>query len=173
MYPSLESEEFAQAVSQLATGLDDLDGHLKANGIARGGPLPAGGPPGLAATLRTWLASHSHPLAFPTPNPSGTLERPGSRVDGHILRLCKSVAKSAGMDQDKFWLHKFRATYATHCLREGMDLETLRKQLGHRDVESLRRYLEALKGEECMKKVAEIFAAWTPAQEPARQGAVV
>ena len=129
--------------------------------------------PGLAATLRTWLASHSHPLAFPTPNPSGTLERPGSRVDGHILRLCKSVAKRAGMDQDKFWLHKFRATYATHCLREGMDLETLRKQLGHRDVESLRRYLEALKGEECMKKVAEIFAAWTPAQEPGRQVAVV
>ena len=55
MYPSLESEQFAQAVSQLATGLDDLGGYLKANGIARGGPLPAGGPPGLAATLAGYL----------------------------------------------------------------------------------------------------------------------
>jgi RecB family endonuclease NucS len=54
-----------------------------------------------------------------------------------------------------------------------MDLETLRKQLGHRDVESLRRYLEALKGEECAKKVAEIFAAWQQVHEPAREGAVV
>ncbi len=129
--------------------------------------------PGLAATLRTWLASHSHPLVFPTPNPSGTLERPGSRVDGHILRLCKCVARRAGMDPKRFWLHKFRATYSTHCLREGMDVETLRKQLGHRDVESLRRYLEALKGEECAKKVAEIFAAWRPVKEPACQASVV
>ena len=55
VYPSLESEEFAQAVSQLAAGLDDLDGYLKANGIARGGPLPAGGPLGLAATLAGYL----------------------------------------------------------------------------------------------------------------------
>jgi integrase len=77
------------------------------------------------------------------------------------------------MDPREFWLHKFRATYATHCLRAGMDLETLRKQLGHRDVESLRRYLEALKSEECAKKVAEIFAAWQQVHEPAREGAVV
>ena len=129
--------------------------------------------PGLAAILKAWLATHDHALVFPTPKPSGTLERPGSRVDGHILRSCKAVAKRAGMDPKRFWLHKFRATYATHCLREGMDLETLRKQLGHRDVESLRRYLEALKGEECAKKVAEIFAAWQSVHEPARQGAVV
>jgi len=129
--------------------------------------------PGLAAILKAWLATHDHALVFPTPKPSGTLERPGSRVDGHILRSCKAVAKRAGMDPREFWLHKFRATYATHCLRAGMDLETLRKQLGHRDVESLRRYLEALKGEECAKKVAEIFAAWQQVHEPAREGAVV
>ncbi len=96
-----------------------------------------------------------------------------NRVDGHILRRCKSVARRAGLDPEKFWLHKFRATYATHCLRKGMDLETLRKQLGHRDVESLRRYLEALKGEDCARKVAGIFAAWQSAQKPARQPGVV
>jgi integrase len=119
--------------------------------------------PGLVATLRAWLKTHKHDLVFPN-------ERLPKSVDGHILRTCKAVAKRAGMDPERFWLHKFRATYATQCLRHGIDLETLRKQMGHRDVESLRRYLEALKREECAKKVAEIFGAW---QQPARQGAVV
>jgi integrase len=123
--------------------------------------------PGLAAILKAWLGTHDHALVFHTPKPNGTLERPGNGVDGHILRSCKTVAKRAGMDPKRFWLHKFRATYATRCLREGMDLETLRKQLGHRDVESLRRYLEALKSEERAKKVAEIFSAWRAVNEPA------
>ena len=65
--------------------------------------------PGLAAILKAWLAKHDHALVFPTPKPSGTLERPGSRVDGHILRSCMAVAKRAGMDPKRFWLHKFRA----------------------------------------------------------------
>jgi hypothetical protein len=39
-----------------------------------------------------------------------------------------------------------------------MDLETLRCQLGHRDTESLRRYVKALQDEERAKKVAEVFA---------------
>ncbi len=129
--------------------------------------------PGLAAILRAWLGTHDHDLVFPRPTRRGRRGNPSNRVDGHILRLCKSVAGKAGMDPEKFRLHKFRATYATYCLRNGMDLETLRKQLGHRDVESLRRYLEALKGEDCAKRVAVIFAAWQPAQERARQAAVI
>ena len=120
--------------------------------------------PGLAATLKAWLKTHKRDLVFPN-------ERLPKRVDGHILRTCKALAKRAGMDPERFWLHKFRATYATQCLRHGMDLETLRKQMGHRDVESLRRYLEALKREDCAKKVAEIFGAWQ--QKPVGEGAVV
>lgn len=87
------------------------------------------------------------------------------KPDGHLLRLCQRVARRAGMDADKFWLHKFRANYATHCLRKGMDLETLRAQLGHRDTESVRRYIEALRGEERAKKVAEVFADVTIATQ--------
>lgn len=121
--------------------------------------------PSLAATLSAWLRSHPHRLVFPAlmgaTAPHEAEPRPEGKPDGHLLRLCQRVARRAGMDTDKFWLHKFRANYATHCLRKGMDLETLRAQLGHRDTESLRRYIEALKGEERAKKVAEVFAEAT------------
>jgi integrase len=104
----------------------------------------------LVEILKSWLLTHERTLAFPTPR---------GKVDGHILRLCQRVAKQAGMDPDQWWLHKFRATYATRCLRAGMDLETLRAQLGHRDIESLARYVRALKGEERARKVEDVFAA--------------
>jgi integrase len=114
--------------------------------------------PQLASILKSWLTTHSHALVFPTPSPNGTMEKPDSRVDGHILRLCKRVAKRASMGADGWWLHKFRATYATFCLRRGMDLETLRAQLGHKDTESLRRYITAMKDRERARKIAEVFS---------------
>lgn len=104
--------------------------------------------PLLAAMLRGWLASHNRKLVFGTDN---------DRPDGHLLRICNRIAKCAGLDPKRFWLHKFRANYATWCIRRGMDLETLRAQLGHRDTESLRRYVEALKGEQRAAKVAEVW----------------
>jgi pepF/M3 family oligoendopeptidase len=55
VYPGLESEEFAQAVRQLSAGLGELDAYLEANRIARGWPIPAGGPAALAATLGGYL----------------------------------------------------------------------------------------------------------------------
>ena len=55
VYPGLDSDEFAQAVSQATASLDELDGYLEAHGIARGGPVPAGGPAALAATLGGYL----------------------------------------------------------------------------------------------------------------------
>jgi len=105
--------------------------------------------PEFASILKGWLSTHEDALVFPTPK---------GQVDGHILRLCQRVARRAGMDPDGFWLHKFRSSYATHCLRRGMDLETLRAQLGHRDIESLRRYIRALKNDERAAKVADVFA---------------
>jgi integrase len=104
--------------------------------------------PLLASLLRGWLASHDSALVFPSAT---------GVVDGHLLRLCKAMAKRAKLDPTAFWLHKFRATYATFMLRQGIDLETLREQMGHKDVESLRRYLIALKGQDRGGKVAEAF----------------
>jgi len=55
VYPGLESEEFARAGQRLKSGLDELDSYLEAHGIARGGRVPAGGPPELAAILGGYL----------------------------------------------------------------------------------------------------------------------
>lgn len=55
VYPGLESEEFKQAVSQVRAGLDELDEYLSTHQIARGGPLPAGGPAAVAATISGYL----------------------------------------------------------------------------------------------------------------------
>jgi integrase len=105
--------------------------------------------PELASMLKDWLSNHNRKLVF------GTV---GDRVDGHILRTAQRIAKRAGIPEKRIKLHRFRANYATWCLRRGMDLETLRAQLGHRDTESLRRYIEALKAEDRAAKVAEVFA---------------
>ena len=104
------------------------------------------------ATLRSWLAKSGHRLVFPSLCNGGA-------VVGHLLRLCQRVARRAGLDQDGWHLHKFRSSYATFCLKRGLDLETLRSQLGHRDTESLRRYIMALRDEERARKVAEVLAA--------------
>jgi len=55
VYPGLESEEFEQAVNHLRAGLDELDRYLSTHQIARGGLLPAGGPPAVAATIGGYL----------------------------------------------------------------------------------------------------------------------
>jgi len=133
--------------------------------------------PALAATLNGWLKSHQQRLVFPVLVRARTLREATphaeGKPDGHLLRFCQRVARRAGMDTDRFWLHEFRATYATHCLRKGMDLETLRQQLGHRDTGSLRRYIEALRGEERAKKVAEVFAETRAVSEGKRPKAAV
>jgi integrase len=103
----------------------------------------------LAAMLRDWLKTHNRKLVF------GTVR---DYVDGYLLRTCNRIAKRAGLDPKEFWLHKFRANYATWCLRRGMDMETLRKQLGHRNMESLHRYVTALEAENLATKVAGVFA---------------
>lgn len=55
IYPGLESDEFEQAVGQLKVGLDELDQYLSAHHIARGGPVPAGGPAAVAAIIGGYL----------------------------------------------------------------------------------------------------------------------
>lgn len=80
------------------------------------------------------------------------------RLNLHLLRECKRIAVRAELSPTRFRLHRFRANFATHCLRQGLDLETLREQMGHRDTESLRAYVNALQGEERAAKVAKVWA---------------
>jgi integrase len=88
--------------------------------------------------------------------------------DGHLLRRLKGLVKMAGLncghcstcisskECEDWFLHKFRATYITTLLRNGMDLRTVMKLSGHSSLESVMRYLRPAGGIEVQKRVNAI-----------------
>ncbi len=96
-------------------------------------------PDSLAAALKVWKGEKERGcgLLFPTK---------GCRPKLDFLDTCKAIAARAGLDTSRFWLHKFRATFATNMLRKGVDLRTVQKWLGHSDMESTMRYLKPNRG---------------------------
>jgi len=76
-----------------------------------------------------------------------------------VLELCRAVARRAGLNPENFWLHKFRATFATRHLQKGVDLRTVQDWLGHKDLESTMRYLQPAKGKAVRQKVNATFSA--------------
>jgi len=110
-------------------------------------PIPAK----LAKNLKAWKAKCAKDcsLVFPTA---------GCRPKLDFLDCLKAVAERAKLDPDGFWLHKFRATFATRCLWAGVDLRTVQQWLGHSDMESTMRYLKPSRSQHVRDKVNEIFA---------------
>ena len=53
-----------------------------------------------------------------------------------FLDCLKAVAKRAELKPLDFWLHKFRATFATKHPREGIDRRTVQDWMAHKDLES-------------------------------------
>jgi integrase/recombinase XerD len=93
---------------------------------------------GLAEKLSQWkIKNPSTKLVFGSKD----------KVEGHFLRICKKVAKAAGLDQKEFWLHKFRDSFATWSLRRGVDIRTVQHWLGHSDITMTQRYLAPEQGE--------------------------
>jgi len=88
-------------------------------------------------------------LVFPTAGCNPKLD---------FLDCLKAVAERAKLDKDGFWLHKFRATFATWSLWAGVDLRTVQQWLGHSDMESTMRYLKPSRSQQVREKVNEIFA---------------
>lgn len=54
---------------------------------------------------------------------------------------------------ERIFLHKFRHTFATQHLRDGIDIVTLKDWLGHRDIKSTMVYLKAVRSKDAMAKV--------------------
>jgi integrase len=110
-------------------------------------PIPAK----LVKGLKAWKAKADKTcgLVFPTA---------GCKPKLDFLDCLKAVAERAKLDQDNFWLHKFRATFATRCLWAGVDLRTVQQWLGHSDMESTMRYLKPSRSQHVRNKVNEIFA---------------
>ncbi|MGA8214229.1 MAG: tyrosine-type recombinase/integrase [Candidatus Sulfotelmatobacter sp.] len=110
-------------------------------------PIPAK----LAKSLKAWKAKADKncALVFPTA---------GCKPKLDFLDCLKAVAEHAKLDENDFWLHKFRATFATRCLWAGVDLRTVQQWLGHSDMESTMRYLKPSRSQHVRDKVNEIFA---------------
>ena len=102
-------------------------------------------------SLKEWKAKAKPgcPLVFPTS---------GCRVKRDFWDCLKAAAGRAGLDEKKFWLHKFRSTFATWCLWSGVDLATVQLWCGHTDLESTMRYLKPSRSQETHAKVNKIFA---------------
>lgn len=80
------------------------------------------------------------------------------RPNYHLLEQCKAIAKRAGLDPEQWWLHRFRATFATWHLQSGRDLRTVQNWLGHVDLESTMRYLRPARGAAVQEQVNATFA---------------
>lgn len=111
-------------------------------------PIPAK----LVKSLKAWKAKANKtcPFVFPTS---------GCNVKMNFLDDLKAVAERANLDQDNFWLHKFRATFATRHLWNGVDLRTVQMWLGHSDMESTMRYLKPSRSQTVKDKVNSTFEA--------------
>ncbi len=107
-------------------------------------------PEKLARNLKAWKVTSDKTcrLLFPTA---------GCKPKLDFLDCLKAAAKRAKLDPDRFWLHKFRATFATRCLWAGVDLRTVQQWLGHSDMESTMRYLKPARNQAVRNKINEIF----------------
>ena len=108
-------------------------------------------PTKLVKSLKAWKAKSDRTcnLVFPTSGCNPKLD---------FLDGLKAVAERAKLDRDSFWLHKFRATFATWSLWAGVDLRTVQQWLGHSDMESTMRYLKPSRSQHVRDKVNKIFA---------------
>jgi integrase/recombinase XerD len=109
-------------------------------------PVPAA----LLKELREAKEKSTSSLLFPTGS---------GHPDAHMLRTLKLTVERAGLDPAEFFLHKFRATFATTCLQAGIDLRTVQQWLGHTDLASTMRYLRAARGAGVQAKVEAVWSS--------------
>jgi integrase len=78
--------------------------------------------------------------------------------DYHFLDTLRSIARRAGIEPARCWLHKFRSTCATNWLRaqrlggKGYDIGLVREWLGHDDYKSIERYYAIVREEELIEE---------------------
>ncbi len=70
---------------------------------------------------------NGNPLVFHTRN--------GRPVTDAYEKL-QRIVKAAGLNSDAYWIHKFRATFATMHLQKGFDLRTVMYWMGHSDLKA-------------------------------------
>ena len=124
----------------------------------------------LAQELLTWRGSRPKTrLVFGTRS---------DRPNNHWLEYLKQYATAAKLncgvcegcqrekpECERYYLHKFRATYATRLLQNGVDVRTVQKLLGHSSLDSTIRYLQPARGKAMQERVSAALAAAASAAE--------
>jgi integrase len=117
----------------------------------------------LAEKLKAWRERH--------PRSRFIFGTKSDLPNGHWLHRLKKIAAKAGMNCGKcktcrernecenFYLHKFRASYATRLLRAGLDIVSVQKLLGHADVATTMRYLSTASNAYVAGKVEAALSA--------------
>jgi integrase len=76
-------------------------------------------------------------LVFPAPR---------GGVDKHFYRIVENLAGEAGVERPG--VHRFRDCYITDQVQDGTDLLTLRRWVGHENLETLKLYADSLKAKD-------------------------
>jgi len=101
-------------------------------------------------TFKEYCPTLTSTLLFPT--------RTGT-PDKHLDHIVARIVKRAGVKLPKSPMHAFRALYATSLVRQGVDIYTVQRFLGHSDIETTQGYLRAVKRND-PKLRAQVNAAW-------------
>lgn len=135
-------------------------------------------PDNLVDRLTAWKAARGkvQPMKKDTEDCSLVFAKEG-QPDGHMLRTLKRQVKSASLncgecdgclskskECERFYLHKFRATYCTKLLRSGMDIRSVQALMGHSDLESTMRYVRPADAEQIESRINTI--RWTSKIRP-------
>ncbi|MGD0113508.1 MAG: tyrosine-type recombinase/integrase [Armatimonadota bacterium] len=68
----------------------------------------------------------------------------GRPIAGRVTnRMLARVLGKAGLDQHGITPHALRRTFATHLIRNGVDVRTVQELLGHADLQTTARYLHS------------------------------
>jgi integrase len=110
-------------------------------------------PDDLLAHLKTWQENATSVASAKHGKARLILGTKKDRPNSHLLRQLKRLANRAGLscgtcdgckneNECREWtLHKLRRTYCTTLLRNGLDLATIQKFMGHSSLASTMRYL--------------------------------
>lgn len=103
------------------------------------------------------------PAQLVFPNSKG---RPNTETDMIVKRVAERAKLNCGQCITKhgnrcadgphcqhYFLHKFRHTFATLHLRDGVDIRTLQNWMGHRDLKSTMVYLKGVNSKDALAKV--------------------
>jgi integrase len=120
-------------------------------------------PSDLLASLKAWQETRKGTTLI-----LGTTKK---TPNTHLLRTLKRLAKRAGLncgrcegcagnlgECEEWYLHRFRATYLTTLLRNGVDARTVQSYAGHSDLATTLKYLKPASTTEMQDKINAI--AW-------------